>query len=116
MFQANSQQIENMQRSITKIFADGDDAFAQAWLVWAQVHLSTLDIPGPRTAAAEKILPLIYCLSKSTDSPRKVVHSLLLESLPRILFQAKIAGRDDLGLEDGYAALTTIYGALKKGD
>lgn len=116
MFQATSHQIENMQRAISKIFAGGDDAFVQAWLVWAQVHLATLDVPGPRTAATEKILPLIYCLAKSTDSPREAVHNSLLESLPRILFQAKLAGRDDLGLEDGYAALTTICGALKKGD
>lgn len=115
MFQATSQQIENMQRAIAEIRTGGDAAFAQAWLVWAEVHLNTLDVPGPHTASTEKILPLVYCLSKTTGSTQEVIQGMLHDSLPALLWQSKVAGRD-LSVEDGYAALEMIWSGLKDGD
>ena len=115
MFQATDQQVQNMQQAIAEIRAGGDAAFARAWLVWAEVHLSTLEVPGPHTASTEKILPLVYCLEKATGSPKEVIQGMLHDSLPRLIFQAKLAGRD-LRVEDGYAALEMIRSGLGKGN
>lgn len=114
MFQATNQQIENMRRVIAELYAGGDDAFARTWLVWAEVHLNTLDISVP-TVTTEKILPLIYWLEKTSHSPRETVRQAIHQSLPRVLWQAKLEGRD-LSVEDGYAALEMIRSSLREGD
>lgn len=113
MQQATDEQIGKMKESIRLLQVGGDPAFATAWLIWAEVHLNTLE--GSVVAGTEKILPLAFWLSKTTGADGKVVQAALHDSLPRILFQAKVAGRE-LNTEDGYTALQVIRSGLRKAD
>jgi phage gp36-like protein len=113
MQRATDEQVDRMKESIRLLRAGGDPAFATAWLVWAEVYLNTLE--GSVVAGTEKILPLVVWLSKTTRADGKVIQAALHDSLTRILFQAKLAGRE-LNTEDGHTALQVIRSGLKEAD
>lgn len=104
-----------MKREISRLHTEGDLATAEAWLVWAEIFLNTLEAPGPPIHSTQKILPLVVWLSDITGASRDVVHGALRETLPRILFQAKLADRD-LTIDDGHAAIRVIRGSLREAD
>lgn len=104
-----------MKREISRLHTEGDLAAAETWLVWAEIYLNTLEVPGPPIHSNQKILPLVVWLSDTTGTSVDVVHDALQESLPRILFQAKLAGRD-LNIDDGHTAIRVIRSSLKEAD
>ena len=115
MWQATQEQLAAMQEEIGKIVRGGDPAWAQAWTVWAEVHIHTLDQSGPKIASTEKVLPLALTLSKSIGIAPPVIVTALHDTLPRLMFKAKLESRE-LGKSDGLEALRMIASSLGKAD
>ena len=104
-----------MRGEILLLHAAGDEGGSMAWLLWAEIYLNTLELPEPNMYAARAIFPVVVWLSQVTKAPIEYIQSALKESLPQILFQAKLAGRE-LNVDDGYTAIRIIRGGLKEAD
>lgn len=114
MFRLSDAQSDEMKMQIAWLRMEGDDAMAEAWLLWAEVYLHTLEIPVP-AASTKKIFPLVYVLSEQTGADPKQVQVALHDLLTPILFQAKLNGRD-LNLDDGHKAIKLVRSGLKPAD
>ncbi len=115
MWNLTKAQIVSMRQNISRFNTEGDEAAAGVWLVWAEIYLNTLEDPGMPIPGVEKVLPLVVWLSDAMGVSVNVIYDALRESLPRILWQSKLIGRE-LNLDDGHAALRIIRSSLKKAD
>ncbi len=115
MWNLNHLALASMRQDIARLHTEGDLAAAEIWLVWAETFLNTLDVPGPPIHSTKKIFPLVVWLSRITGASPLVIRGALQETLPRILFQAKLAGRD-LNVDDGHTAIRVIRSSLKEAD
>ena len=59
MWSLTKAQAVSMRRDIARFNTEGDDAAAEAWLVWAEIYLNTLEVPGPPIPGVDKLLPLV---------------------------------------------------------
>lgn len=111
----SSEEINVMREEIRLLHIACDDGGSLVWVAWAEIYLNTLELPEPNMHATRAIFPLAVWLSKTMDVPIEAVQSALKESLPRILFQAKLAGRE-LNTDDGVTAIRVIRSSLKEAD
>lgn len=115
MWNLTKAQTVSMRRDISRFSTEGDEAAAESWLVWAETYLNTLDVPGPPIPGVNKILPLVVWMSDAMDVSVNVIYDALRESLPGILWQSRLTGRD-LNIDDGHTALRIIRSSLKEAD
>ena len=111
----NEEELSTMRAEIMLLHIAGDEGGAMAWLLWAEMCLNTLEVPEPNMVAARAIFPVVVWLSRTMEIPIEAVQNALHESLPRILWQAKLAGRE-LDVTDGHAAIRIVRGGLKEAD
>jgi len=116
MWNLNDTDISSMKQEIDHLRTDGDKAGAEVWLVWAETYLNTLEVPGPPVPGLKKVCSLTVWLADELGVTVSDIYDALRESLPRILFQAKLAGRNDLSLDDGHTALWMVRSNFKEAD
>ena len=90
-----------------KIMNDStDESFAQAWLVWAELHLQTLNRTDKSVVVA-RLMPLVMaCVASSKKTPDEA-QRIVLDSVLKFLFQAKLNGKDSLDMT--YAKKAAVY-------
>jgi len=115
MFQLSDEQMKSMKGEISRVRAGGQDAAAQAWLVWAEVYIAESDRPGPPIESLKKLLPLLLWLNANIGGTPEEVQDILRESILRILFQAKLEGRE-LSTDDGHHAILIVRSHFKQAD
>lgn len=107
MFTPTKEAMESIRATLHKIMEGGDEEFAKAWIVYAELQLHTLNYPN-KTILVTKVMPLIMACSaiseKSVDEIQEIIHN----SVVRMLFQAKIDGRNSLEMSDARKAATYV--------
>jgi len=115
MFQLSDEQLESIKGEISRIRSGGQDAAAQAWLIWAEVYLAEADRPGPPVESLKKLVPLLFWLTDNIGGTPEQVQDILRESILRILFSAKLEGRE-LSEDDGHHAILIVRQNFKEAD
>jgi hypothetical protein len=108
MFSPTKVQVAFIRSTLGKIMEDStNESFAQAWLVWAELHLQTLDRPD-KSVVVTRLMPLIMaCVAtsnKTSDQAQKIIH----DSVLKVLFQAKLSGKDSLDMEEARKAAVYV--------
>ena len=104
-----------MKGEISRIRYGGQDVAAEAWLVWAEVYIAESGKPGPPTESLKKLVPLLMWLVGQTGGKPERIQDILRESVLRILFNAKLEGRE-LSTNDGHHAILIVRQSLKEAD
>jgi len=108
MFTPTRVQVDFIRSTLRKIMKDStNESFAQAWLVWAELHLQTLNRPD-KTVVVTRLMPLIMaCVATSNKTPEQaqgIIHDAVLKTL----FQAKLAGKDSLDMQEARKAAVYV--------
>ena len=115
MFQLSNEQMKSIKGEISRIHAGGQDAAALAWLVWAEVYLAESDRPGPPIESLKKLMPLILWIERYIGGTCEQIQENLRDSILRILFNAKLEGRE-LSEYDGHHAILIFRSSIKEAD
>ena len=115
MFTPSDEDFESMKEEIRRIRGGGQDAAAQAWLVWAEVYLVEVGTPGPPVESLKKLLPLIFWLVNNVGGEKERIQDILHDSIIRIMFNAKLAGRD-LSTDDGHHAILIVRQSISEAE
>ena len=115
MFQLSDEQMKSVKGEISRVQAGGQDAAAQAWLIWAEVYIAEADRPGPPIESLKKLIPLLLWLNANVGGTLEGVQAILRDSILRILFQAKLDGRE-LSTDDGHHAILIVRSHFKEAD
>jgi len=115
VFQLSDEQLASMRGEISRIKYGGQDAAAQAWLVWAEMYGAESGIPGPPIESLKKLVPLLMWLVGQFGGTPEQIQGTLRSSILRIMFNAKLEDRD-LSVADGHHAILIVRQSLKEAD
>lgn len=115
VFQLSDEQAKSIREEFFQLRAGGQDAAAQAWLVWAQIYIHELSNPGPPIESLKKIAPLILWLIEYVGGTPEKIQGILRDSLLQILFKTKLENRD-LSVSDGHHAILIVRQSLTEPD
>jgi len=108
MFQPSKEQLEYISTTLQEILDDPTpNAFARTWVVWAELHLASMQHPDKRMVTT-RIMPMVAAGVRLSGKTPEQVQEIIHQSVLKILFQAKVKGRSDLNLDDGRKAAVYI--------
>lgn len=108
MFAPTRVQLDLIESTVRKIMSDStNESFAQAWLVWAELHLQTLDRPD-KTVVVARLMPLVMAGVATSGKTPEQVQGIIHDSVVKVLFQAKINGKDSLDMEEARKAAVYV--------
>ena len=83
------------------------ESFAQAWLVWAELHLQTLNRPD-KSVVVTRLMPLVMAGVATSEKTPEQVQQIIHDSVLKILFQAKLNGKDSLDMKEARKAAVYV--------
>lgn len=111
MFALTESQMELIRRIFREILEDpSNESFAQAWLVWAELQIQTVKHPN-KVEVVVRMMPLVMAAVTFSGADFEKVQKVLNQSVLRMLFQAKLEGRESLEMEDARKAILYVKDA-----
>lgn len=108
MFAPTRVQIGFIRTTLRKIMEDPtNESFAQAWLVWAELHLQTLNRPD-KSVVVTRLMPLVMAGVATSNKTPEEVQGIIHDSVLKTLFQAKVSGKDSLDMEEARKAAVYV--------
>ena len=107
MLPPSRNRILEVRKLFNEIREGGDEGVAKAWLIWAHLHMESLNAPD-KSEVATRLTPLVMVFIAETHAHPDTISRHLVNSVVRFLFQAKLDGREDLNMEDAKKAVQYV--------
>jgi hypothetical protein len=107
----DAEQMQYLQGLIADIQKLGPTAFLAQYCNWANLHVETINDTGRGATLmrAEQVTVLVWFLKDLVkDEDTTLIVTKLKDSVVRALFNAKLNGREKIGLEDAEEAMNWI--------